>query len=87
MKEKKQEALFDDVKKKEVWREEWQGMPEFKNEDLTSYRKIIVHFRNDEDVEEFAKLIGQNITSKLPSVWFPKLKIRPRLNMRYEDES
>ena len=33
-------------KKNEEWKKEWQGMPEYKMEDLTSFRKIVVHFRN-----------------------------------------
>ena len=40
-------------------------------EDLTSYRKIIVHFRNEKDVQEFAKLINQKITHKQPTLWYP----------------
>jgi len=38
------------------WMEEWKDMPEYINEDLSSKRQIIVHFRNDEDVQEFAEL-------------------------------
>lgn len=52
--------------------DEWVGMPEFVNDDLTSYRKIIVHFRSDEDVAEFARLIGQRISDKTKSIWFPE---------------
>ena len=33
-------------KKDESWKKEWQDMPEFKMKDLTSFRKIVVHFRN-----------------------------------------
>ena len=36
---------------------EWQGMPEFEQEDKSSYRAIHVHFRNAEDVAEFLSLI------------------------------
>ena len=69
------------------WEDEWVGMPEFIQEDLTSHRKIIVHFRDDEDVQKFAELIGQRITPKLPSVWYPKMPPRKRLHLSYEDES
>jgi len=50
--------------------EEWEGMPEFENEDKTSYQSIHVHFKNKEEVEEFAKLLGQSLTEKTRSIWF-----------------
>ena len=34
------------MKNNEEWKKEWQDMPEFEMEDLSSFRKIIVHFRN-----------------------------------------
>lgn len=52
--------------------EEWVGMPEFENEDLSPYRTIKVHFANENDVQEFARTIGQKITEKTKYVWFPK---------------
>jgi len=38
--------------------------------DLTSFRKIVVHFKNNDDVDKFSKLIGQKITPKQPSLWW-----------------
>ena len=68
------------------WKDEWQDMPEFKMEDLSSFRKIVVHFRNQEDIDKFAKLIGQKIT-KAPSLWYPEWKKRRYADKRYVDES
>ena len=68
------------------WKDEWQDMPEFKMEDLSSFRKIVVHFRNQEDIDKFAKLIGQKIT-KAPSIWYPEWKKRRYADKRYVDES
>lgn len=68
-------------KRDESWKEEWKDMPEFVQEDLTSYRKIFVHFRNDEDVQKFAELINQRITPKQKSLWFPYMAPR-----RYADK-
>lgn len=65
------------------WKDEWKDMPEFEQEDLTSKRKIVVHFRNDEDVEKFTKLMEQNITPKQKSIWFPYLAPRRYANKRY----
>ena len=79
--------LFDDYDEMQKWKEHWQDMPEFIQEDLTSKRKIIVHFRNEEDVQKFAELIGQKISAKLPSLWFPELKKRSHYNKGFIDEN
>ena len=68
------------------WKDEWQDMPEFEMEDLSSFRKIVVHFRNQEDIDKFAKLIGQKIT-KAPSLWYPEWEKRRYADKRYVDES
>jgi hypothetical protein len=65
---------------------EWEGMPEFHQEDLTSKRKIFIHFRNEDDVQEFAKLINQTITPKQKSLWFPYLAPMKASHLRYSDE-
>jgi len=69
------------------WKDHWHDMPEWKQRDLSSKRKIVVHFRNDEDVEKFAKLIGQKITPKQKSLWFPKWKPRRYAHLEFIDES
>lgn len=63
---------------------EWEGMPEFDNKDLTAHRQLIISFNNDEDIKEFAKIIGQNITEKTKSLWFPKVENTKQFDKRYE---
>ena len=82
---KRHEEIFKS-KKKEEWKEEWQDMPEFEMEDLSSFRKIVVHFRNQEDIDKFAELIGQKIT-KAPSLLYPEWEKRRYADKRYVDES
>ena len=84
MKLKSQQKLFEDL---ESWKSEWKDMPEFVQEDLTSFRKIVVHFQSQKDVDDFAKLIGQKINKKQPSIGFPQREIRRYANKRYVDES
>lgn len=85
MKKEKQGRLFSDIK---IWEKEWKDMPEFNQEDLTSYRKIVVHFRCPKDVKDFSELIGQRITAKQPSLWFPKMEPRRYAHLRWvNDES
>jgi hypothetical protein len=55
------------------WKKHWKGMPEYEQEDNPSYKKIYVSFRNEEDYQEFAKLIDQNLSIKTKSIWYPKL--------------
>ena len=69
---------------------EWEdsGMPEFDNPDATAYQDIVMHFRNQEDVVEFGKLIGQGVTDKTKWLWFPKLEIDNTTDIRIvADES
>lgn len=65
----------------------WDGMPEFLMEDLTPYRAINVRFRNAEDVANFEKLMGQIITPKQKTIWFPYAEPRKTSHLRYVDES
>ena len=37
---------------------EWSGMPEFKNDDLSPARQVIVSFKTEEDVKLFSNLIN-----------------------------
>jgi hypothetical protein len=70
----------------EEWRKYWKGMPEFVQEDNPPYKKIIVSFRNEEDYEEFAKLISQKLTDKTKSIWYPKLDIDDNALKRWIEE-
>tara|TARA_Y100000310_G_scaffold325015_1_gene387812 strand:+ start:1512 stop:1775 length:264 start_codon:yes stop_codon:yes gene_type:complete len=81
--EKKQGILFDDFEDLDWWRKEWQDMPEYEMEDLTSFQSVIVHFETEEDRDNFAKLMEQNITYLTKSIWFPKVKIAHFMNKRY----
>ena len=77
--------LFENLQ--ESFREEWQNMPEYVQEDLTPYRVLNVRFRNAEDVAEFEKLMNQRITEKQKTLWFPYAEPRKASIYRYVDES
>lgn len=51
--------------------QEWEGMPEWNQKNLMAFRRIIVHFRNQNDVDRFAKLVNQKILDKTKFIWFP----------------
>ena len=50
---------------------EYIGMPEYINNDLSAKRRIIVSFKNDADVDKFAQAIKCAISPKTKSIWFP----------------
>lgn len=68
------------------WEEHWVGMPEFVQEDKPPFKKIFLNFRNEEDYKAFAKLIGQNLTDKTKSIWYPKLEIDDNMLKRWIEE-
>jgi len=63
---------------------EWEGMPEFGQEDLSSFRSVKVHFANQKDVDIFSELVNQILTDKTRSIWYPEAK---KINMRDTYES
>lgn len=68
------------------WREHWVDMPEYEQKEAASFRTIHMHFENKEFYEEFAKKIGQEITEKTNSIWYPKLYVTKNMLLRWVDE-
>lgn len=54
--------------------DEWVEMPEFVQENKPPFAKIIFRFDNQEDLDAFSKLIGQKLTPKTKSAWYPELE-------------
>lgn len=70
----------------EWWKVEWQGMPEFIQEDKLPWKSMYVHFRCREDLIAFGKLLDQRLTVDTPSIWWP-VYTREKVNDRaYCDE-
>ena len=63
--------------------EEWAGMPEFIQQDKTAYRAIVVNFKSERAIKKFAEAIGQSLTDKTRSIWFPKAEIDRLMDKRY----
>lgn len=53
------------------WREHWKGMPSFHSENLEAEKQLIINFRSEEDFFAFAQVLGQQLTPKTRSVWYP----------------
>ena len=43
-------------------------MPEFEQYTKEAYHKIIIRFANEEDLQSFAKIIGQELNNKTKSI-------------------
>lgn len=86
MKSKKATPIFNDLNDFLKWKEEWVGMPEFIQEDLTPFKSIRVQFKDKRNRDEFSKLIDQKITNKTKSLWYPESKRENLLNKKCIDE-
>ena len=63
-----QEALFD---VRPAWEKEWHGMPPFSTQEAEPVRTVIVHFPTKEDMDEFATTVGQEVTKRTETIWYP----------------
>lgn len=65
----------------------WKGMPEFEQEDQTSFRSIHVHFKCQADIDKFAELVGQKIGERTRSLWYPEAEKIDMYSELYVNES
>ena len=50
---------------------EWQGMPEFSQDAIEPFKKLIVSFACEADIAEFSRRIGQTVTVHTKGITFP----------------
>jgi len=74
-------------KKRNYVIDEWKDMPEFVQEKEVPFSKIVVRFETEDDLNEFAKLIGQKLTPKTRSIWHPFKSHWNTVERRWVDES
>jgi hypothetical protein len=68
----------------QTWQDVWQGMPEFDQQDLSSFKHVVVHFRNQEDLDRFLRLVKQSTGDvRQNSIWFPRAEIDRFADKRY----
>jgi len=77
-------TLFD---METTWQEEWKDMPEFFQKQKEVYAEIIFRFDNAKDLQDFSNLIGQNLTRKTKSAWYPPLVRGADIVKRWISES
>ena len=54
--------------------EMWVGMPEYVQEDKAAFKRVVINFENEDDMNEFNKITGLKITKKTKGVFFPVKK-------------
>lgn len=69
------------------WKEHWQGMPNFNQQELMPDSSVVVHFANQIDRANFAKLVGQTITDRTKSLWYPRAEIGHMANKLFVADS
>lgn len=74
------------MKEEKVWKKEWVDMPEFVQEKQKPHAQIVFRFENEEDLQEFAKMIGQKLTNKTKSSWHPFKPHRQEVKKVWRDE-
>lgn len=66
---------------------EWQGMPEFHQDDLAPMKSITVHFASQKAIDDFSKLVGTSITPKTRSLWYPRKEREDLLSLVAHEQS
>ena len=67
------------------WRMHWKEMPEYEHDDAKPFKTVYVHFRNQEDYDEFAEKISQILTPKTKSIWYPKMGKDDNMLKRWQE--
>jgi hypothetical protein len=65
---------------------EWEGMPEFEQEDMKGFQAVHVHFKTKEDRDTFSELIGQKLGDKTRAIWYPEATKTDMKSELYQDE-
>jgi hypothetical protein len=69
------------------WKDHWIDMPAYEQNEAPAFRTIHVHFRDEENYQKFAKIIGQELTAKSNSTWHPRLNVTKNMLLRWVDEA
>lgn len=59
------------------------GMPEFNQPNVKPVKQLTVNFMTNEDMHKFSKLVGQQITAKTRSIYYPEMKEENAIDKRW----
>jgi hypothetical protein len=83
---RKEVTALRNAEPKHDWEKEWVGMPSFRMQLPEPCQKINILFARWEDVEAFGKLIGQPVTPRTKSFWYPAQPKKSRKDLMYHDK-
>lgn len=66
--------------------DEWNEMPEFDHENKKPYRTLYVHFYEEDEVQQFSKVINQPITEKTKFLYIPPIEKKVMKDKEYDNE-
>jgi hypothetical protein len=65
------DSIMWDLSASGIEKPEYTGMPEYSNDDQQSFKRVIVHFKNEKDIVDFYKLVNQPLDAHY-SIWYPR---------------
>jgi ParB-like nuclease domain len=65
---------------------QWDGMPGFTQQDQSAFRSVLVHFKDEEAVKDFQRLIAQEFTAKARFIWHPEQVRADFETFRYKND-
>lgn len=80
------QLMFGDPLSNEDTEKEWEGMPEYIQEDSHAQYSIKVNFYTEQDLNDFGELINQKITTKTRSINFPYIENLDLKSIKVVDE-
>jgi hypothetical protein len=63
----------------------WTGMPDYAHENQEGFRALIVHFKDQAAVDDFARLVGQELGPNTKYIWHPRQENERYIDTRYRD--
>lgn len=76
----------EDAEISDFFSEHWVAMPSFTMNPEVPFRTVKISFKTQANIDEFSKLIGQNVFSGTENYWFPKLNRNAFSDKVYIDE-
>jgi ParB-like chromosome segregation protein Spo0J len=80
-------ATLESIGAKLDSQDEWSGMPEFSQSGDRAFRRLVVHFPDQESVDKFSELFGMELTERTRFAWYPPQQEREHSKSHYETET
>lgn len=65
----------------------WEGMPEFEQDAIKTFHSMTIHFKTEQHLLDFARLVRQTITPKTKYIYYPEQQKEDLTKLAVVDES